>query len=1083
MSALRDWLEAQGLGDYAAAFEAEQLDLEHLPDLDEADLKSLGLPMGPRKTLRKAIEAGIEAPTVSSGRDAERRQITVMFCDLVGSTALSEALDPEELREIMRAYQKAAGGVIERYEGHVAQYLGDGLMTYFGWPRAHEDDAERAVRASLDIVAAVHEVESQKPLAVRIGIATGPVVVGETGAGDASVPNAAVGETPNLAARLQSLAGSDEIVISPSTRRLVGDAFALDSLGDQALKGIAEAVTAWRVEGLAAGRSRFEAARGSRLTPFVGRQSEVSLILDKWAIAQDGEGQVVLLSGEPGIGKSRITEELIRATASDDLIRLRYQCSPFHANSVLYPIIEQFERAARFTREDNVDDRLDKMEALLGDSGDAAESAPFVAAMLSLESDRYPAIDMSPERQAQRLREILSKQVGGLATGRPVLFIFEDAHWIDHSTEEVLDLTISHARDHNLLMVITFRPEYQPRWLGGGDVTALSLTRLGRRQAAAMVARVSGGKALPDAVLDQIVAETDGVPLFVEELTKTVLESGQLTEHEDRWEFDGALPELAIPATLQDSLMARLDRLAPVKEIAQLGACIGRVFSHRLLEAVSPVKGEDLSEALTRLVESELVFRRGSGPEAVYTFKHALVQDAAHGSLLISRRRQFHGRIAAALENAGDAEPELLAYHYGAANDVARAMPLWHQAGAAAAARAANTEAVAHFRKGLEVAEGWQDEAARIRWQLAIGVDLSMTLRTLDRYDEALAVLDWAEGIATNHNEPAERGRVHYSRGNVYFALGKVEGLREEHEKALAYAVEGGSKEMEARAYSGLGDAAYAAGGMATAHDYFKRCVALCEQEDFEEIAASNIHMVGWTAIYLNRPDQAEASARADVELSQRLSAHRPHILSETLAGYVAVERGRNEEGRAALERALALSQRAGASSFDAQAAAMVARQAWFAGNAETVRKYAERSIAAQRVSAMTFFGPFCLGVAALVADDPAEADALLAEAEAALDDGCVSHNYFWFMREAVEIYAGRSDWDQVERHADRLEAYTRPEPLPWCELQIARARALAAHARTPSDATHATLSAIRDRCVAVELVTALPAVDRVLGS
>jgi class 3 adenylate cyclase/tetratricopeptide (TPR) repeat protein len=1082
MSALRTWLEAQGLGNYAAAFEAEQLDFEHLPDLDEADLKSLGLPMGPRKTLRKAIEAGIAAPAASGTRDAERRQITVMFCDLVGSTALSEALDPEELREIMRAYQKAAGGVIERYEGHVAQYLGDGLMTYFGWPRAHEDDAERAVRASLDIVAAVHEIEAEKPLAVRIGIATGPVVVGETGAGDASVPNAAVGETPNLAARLQSLAGSDEIVISPSTRHLVGDAFALDSLGDQALKGIAEAVTAWRVEGLASGRSRFEASRGSRLTPFVGRQSEVSLILDKWAIAQDGEGQVVLLSGEPGIGKSRITEELIRATASDDLIRLRYQCSPFHANSVLYPIIEQFERAARFTREDSVDDRLDKMEALLGDSGDAAESAPFVAAMLSLESDRYAAIDMSPERQAQRLREILSKQVSGLARQRPVLFIFEDAHWIDHSTEEVLDLTISHARDHNLLMVITFRPEYQPRWLGGGDVTALSLTRLGRRQAAAMVARVSGGKALPDAVLDQIVAETDGVPLFVEELTKTVLESGQLSEHEDRWELSGSLPELAIPATLQDSLMARLDRLAPVKEIAQLGACIGRVFSHRLLEAVSPVKGEELSEALARLVESELVFRRGSGPEAIYTFKHALVQDAAHGSLLISRRREFHGRIASALEDAGDAEPELLAYHYGAADDIAHAVPLWHQAGAAAAARAANPEAVAHFRKGLDVAEGWQDEAARIRWQLAIGVDLAMTLRTLDRYDEALDLLDWAEGIAADHNEPAERGRVHYSRGNVYFALGKVEGLQEEHEKALAYAVEGGSKEMEARAYSGLGDAAYAAGGMATAHDYFKRCVALCEREGFEEIAASNIHMVGWTAIYLNRPDQAQASARAGVALSQRLSAHRPHILSETLTGYVAVERGRNEEGRAALERALALSQRAGASSFDAQAAAMVARQAWFAGDGETVRKYAERSIAAQRVSAMPFFGPYCLGVAALVADDPAEADALLGEAEAALDDGCVSHNYFWFMREAVEIYARRGDWDQVERHADRLEAYTRPEPLPWCELQIARARALAAHARAPSDATRATLSAIRDRCVAAELATALPAIDRVLG-
>ncbi|MDP6951278.1 MAG: hypothetical protein QGF53_00820, partial [Alphaproteobacteria bacterium] len=511
--------------------------------------------------------------------------------------------------------------------------------------------------------------------------------------------------------------------------------------------------------------------------------------------------------------------------------------------------------------------------------------------------------------------------------------------------------------------------------------------------------------------------------------------------------------------------------------------CIGRVFSHRLLEAVAPVKGDALAEALSRLVESELVFRRGNGAEAIYTFKHALVQDAAHGSLLISRRREFHGRIAAALEEAGDAEPELLAYHYAAADDIARAVPLWHRAGIEAASRAANTEAVAHFQSGRDLAESWTDDAARIRWQVNIGVDLAMTLRTLDRYDEALEILDWAEAIAASHEDRSECGRVHYCRGNVYFALGKVDGLQEEQEKALAYALEGGSKEMEARAYSGLVDAAYAAARMAEGHDYFKRCVALCEREGFDEIQASNLHMVGWTAIYLNRPDQAAASARACVTLAERLSAHRARILSETLVGYVAVERGHSEEGRAALERALTLSQRAGASSFDAQAAAIVARQAWFAGDEETVRKYAERSIAAQRISAMTFFGPYCLGVAALVAKDRNEANALLAEAEAALEDGCVSHNHLWLMREAVEIHALRGDWDQVERHAARLEDYTQAEPLPWSDLQIARARALAAHARSPSEATRDALAAVRDRCVAAELATALPAIDRVLAT
>ena len=696
MSKIRAWLEENGLGAHAERFEAERIDHDILPQLTDEALTALGLPLGDRLRLLGAIK-DLEAPPAPR-QEAERRQITVMFCDLVGSTALSEKLDPEDLRTLMQNYQQAAGAVIERYGGHVAQYLGDGLMTYFGWPQAHEDDAERAVRASLDIVEAVGAMD----LAVRIGIATGPVVVGETGAGDASVPKLAVGETPNLAARLQGLAGPDEIVVGPSTRRLLGGTFELVDMGEQALKGIVEPVQAHRVGGLAVTEGRFE-AQHPHLTPLVGREAEMAMVMARWEQACAGEGQAILLSGEPGIGKSRITQALRERVADEPHTRLRYQCSPYHTNSALHPVIERIERATGFARDDTPDAKLDKLEQIFASGAGRA----LVASLLSLPVERYPALAMSPQKQKEETLRTLAEQVTELAAIAPVLLILEDAHWIDPTSQELFDLVVPVVASHRVLAIITHRPEYTPPWSDLSHVTQVALDRLGRSEAAAMAARVSDA-ALPDHLLDEIVTRTDGVPLFVEELTKTVVEDA----------------DVSVPATLQDSLMARLDRLGSAKEIAQIGACIGREFSHDLLAMVSPLTQAELSEALLQLVHAELIHRAGSD----YIFKHALVQDAAYDTLLRTRRQELHERIGMAIEERlpeiAAAEPEAVFRHFAAAGLVEPALPYAVKAGQAAMARGAPESGINHLLAGLELLEGAPGAPARAAWELDLRLEL-----------------------------------------------------------------------------------------------------------------------------------------------------------------------------------------------------------------------------------------------------------------------------------------------------------------------------------------------------------------------
>ncbi len=712
------WLRSLGLGQYEALFRASEIEADILPELTEVDLEKLGVPLGHRKRLLRAISALAAAETLaatsaSTGAKphdvAERRQLTVMFCDLVGSTALSARFDPEELREEIRAYQNACSGVVARYDGFVAKFMGDGVLAYFGYPRAHEDDAERAVRAGLEIEAAVTSLETRgtEQLAVRIGIATGLVVVGDLVGEGSAQEQAVVGETPNLAARLQALAEPRQIVLAGATRRLIGDLFRLRDLGRQTVKGFTEPVEAFAVEGVAVTESRFEAARRG-LTDLVGRAAESALLRDRLRKASAGAGQIVLLSGEAGIGKSRLAAQLAAEVASEPHTRLRYQCSPYHRDSVLHPFVVALGRAARLAPEDPAETQLDKLEAILAPAR-IAETAPLFASLLSIPTgDRYPPLALSAAQQRRLTLAALLDQLEALARQKPVLMLFEDAHWADATSLEVLDLTVERVRALPVLVMITFRPEYEAPWTGLSHVTSIALDRLAPAEVETLAEHVAG-RPLPPEVTAQIVAKTDGVPLFVEELTKAVLEGGLLVAGPQGWRLDGPLPPFAIPATLQDSLAARLDRLAPIKEIAQIGAAIGREFSYPLLRAVAGRDEPALRAALAQLEEAELLFRSGAPPDARYTFKHALVQDTAYETLLRSRRQILHRRIADALRGEfpaiAAAEPELVAHHLTQAGLDEPAIEWWGKAGDQALRRSAFKEAAAHLGKAIELAD------------------------------------------------------------------------------------------------------------------------------------------------------------------------------------------------------------------------------------------------------------------------------------------------------------------------------------------------------------------------------------------
>jgi len=740
------WLRGLGLERYATAFSDNDVDAAVMPRLTADDLIALGVTsVGHRRKLLDAIAAlrGDVAPVpepAATVLPAERRQLTVMFCDLVGSTALSSQLDPEDLREVIAAYHRGVAEIVRSFDGFVAKYMGDGVLVYFGFPSAHEHDAERAVCAGLGITDAVSRLEVRTiKLQARVGIATGLVVVGDLVGEGSAQEQSVVGETPNLAARLQALAEPDAVVIAAGTRRLIGDLFEYRDLGAVEVKGIAEPVPTWQVLRSSAVASRFEALRGSVLSPLVGRGEEIDLLLRRWARAKSGDGQVVLVSGEPGLGKSRLTAELEERLQSQPHVLLRYFCSPFHQDSALYPFIDQLGRASWFAHDDPPAAKLEKLEALLARAALSDEDVAFIADLMSLPaSERHPLPNLSPQRKKENTLEALIRQLEVLASRRPVIMIFEDAHWIDPTSRELLELLVERIRSLPVLLIVTFRPELQSPWIGQPQVTMLALNRLDQHDRTALVDQIAGGKALPSEVIDRIIGRTDGVPLFIEELTKSVLESGLLREQSDRYVLDGALPPLAIPTSLNDSLMARLDRLASVRLVAQTGAAIGREFSYALLRAVSPLPDDELQTALARLVTSELVFQRGIPPDAVYAFKHALVQDAAHGSLLRSARQQLHAQIAEALEvqspETKENQPELLAQHCAEAGLVDESAAYWGKAGRRSAARSAMAEAVAQFQKGLDQLVLLPDSLERQQKELELCSGLGAALMIVKGY-------------------------------------------------------------------------------------------------------------------------------------------------------------------------------------------------------------------------------------------------------------------------------------------------------------------------------------------------------------
>lgn len=777
MPSIDSWLADIGLQKYATAFEDAEIDFETLPDLLEEDLKELGLPLGPRRKIWKAISQLAAAPAMpvkgaaadpadESVAHAERRHLTVMFVDLVGSTEMVMRMDAEDMRGIITKYQSAVADVVAEFDGFVATLLGDGVMCYFGWPHANEDDTDRAVRAGLAIIDATRRITTPDgaALASRVGVAAGIVVVGDLTGGDARQEAAVVGETPNLAARLQAVAEPNQLVVPSEVLPLLGTGFELLSLGPQEFKGIGRPVEAFVVKGEAAVESRFAARRTGSITPIVGRDAEVSTILECWSSAKSGQGRMVVLDGEAGIGKSRVVQAVIDAVSTDNSRRMMFQCSPYHTESAYYPIIQQMSSAAGFAADDSTDVRLSKMEALV--EGDHRTHG-LVAILLGIDGTaRYGDLDMPPTQLRALVMQTFVQLLIKAAQDKPLMLVFEDIHWIDPTSLELLDAILANVADHKIMILATARPSFDHDFQAPDLVTQLELSRLGRDMTRAVVGKLTSGRTLPDEIMNLIARRTDGVPLFIEELTKTILENGALLADGDGYLVNGALGDIAIPATLHDSLMARLDRLNPIKEIAQIAACIGREFSHDLISRICDLSKDKLESALDQLIAAELIGPSGAPAQRTYLFKHALVRDAAYESLLKKRRRLFHQRILNALEEKPDTAPELLATHAEAAGLTDRAIALWAAAGKAAISRPAYKEGEAHLRRAIalnapQVTAGDRDaleKAVDLKVQLFVAISPGKGLWS----DEALTTLEEALELADRLGETPLRGDIIY---------------------------------------------------------------------------------------------------------------------------------------------------------------------------------------------------------------------------------------------------------------------------------------------------------------------------------
>lgn len=911
MDSIKEWLERHGLTEFISVFEEERVDFETLPELTDADLKDLGLPLGPRKKLLKAIRelgagpatappplvdavAGSEVAPLAGRGEAERRQLTVMFADLVGSTELSRQLDPEDLREINRAYQDSAKTIIESYGGFVARYMGDGVLAYFGYPQAHEDDAERAVRAGLGLTDAVPGLEGPVKLSVRIGIATGPVVVGDIIGEGASQESAVVGETPNLAARLQGVADENSIVIGDQTRRLTAGVFHYVDLGRHSLKGFEGLTQVWEVRGEAASASRFEAHHGDELGAFVGREHDLGMLLERWGRAIGGEGQAVLVTGEAGIGKSRVTAALRgqlsnSAHANSAHVWVRHQCSPHHTNSALHPFISQLERASRFDASDDDGTKLQKLDALLARGRQSANSeAPYLLAeLLSLSTKgRLPPLELTPREKKAKTFEALMSQLAGLSNDTPVLWIFEDAHWADPTTRELLEHIIDRLHDLPVLAVITARPEYEPEWAGLGQASVLPLGRLSRTQSTTLVENLTDGKMLPDVVLEQIIEKTDGVPLFVEELTKAVLESGLLVGRSDRYELVGSFGSVGIPSTLQDSLMARLDRLGDAKRVAQTAAVIGREFRWELLSRVMSGQAASLERSLGKLVEAGMLFRRGMAPADRYVFKHALVQDAALDSMLRRVRQAVNKRIAEVLESeyptVAEAQPEVLAHHFTEAGEAKRAIGYWQQAGQRDAQRSAYVETVNHLSKALQLLNTLAESVARDEQELTIQSVLGPAQMAVQGFasDAVEQTYNRARELCEKTGRSDQLFQTLYGLFRLHLIRAQYDSASVLAKKLLAQAERQEDRTYRITAHRAIGNSALWLGEVGKAQSHLERGASLYDREADRGLALlygddPGVDCLSYSALaqwWLGHADQAIALRNQAVVLARELS-------------------------------------------------------------------------------------------------------------------------------------------------------------------------------------------------------------------
>jgi class 3 adenylate cyclase/predicted ATPase len=842
-------------------------------------------------------------PTTPSTPDAERRQLTVMFCDLVDSTKLSSQLDPEDYRDVVRAYQKVCSEVIQHYEGHVAQLLGDGLLVYFGYPQAHEDDAQRAIRTGLGIVEAIGALNTRLErdkgirLAVRLGIHTGLVVVGEMGAGRQE--QLALGEVPNVASRIQGLAAPDTVVISSSTYRLIQGYFECQEFGAQTLRGVSQPIAVYRVLQESGAQSRLDVASTRGLTPLVGREPDVALLLERWEHAKAGHGQVVLLSGEGGIGKSRLVQVVKEHVAHEPHTRWECRSSPYYQNTALHPLLDFFQRALHWQQDGSLAEKLDTLEQELRQYRlPLTETMPLFAPLLALSvpEDRYPHLALSPQRLRQKTLESIIAMLLERAEREPVLFILEDLHWTDPTTLEFLGLLVEQVPTAALSMLLTCRPEFQPSWSHRSYLTEITVNRLSRQQIARVAEYVAGGKTLPPELLQQTVAKTDGVPLFVEEMTKAILESGHLKEVDGHYELVGSLSTLTIPATLQDSLMARLDRLVTAKAVAQYAAVIGRQFAYDVLATVSQLDEAILQRELGRLVDAEIVYQRGLPPQATYVFKHALIQDAAYASLLKSTRQHYHQRIAQVLEEqfpetvAG--QPELLAHHYTEASLTEKAVPYWHHAGQKAIERSAHVEAIAHLRQGLALLQTLPETPQRLQREVDMLITLGASLIAVKGFAarEVGETYTYARQLCEHLEDPYQRFPV--LRGLWHYAIVRAE-LRTAHalgEQLLSLAQHTQDTAMLVAAHAALGRTLFFLGMYASAHTHLTQGIALYDRQQhrasaflYGEDAGVVCHsFTAWALWRLGYPAQGLVQTDKAVTLAQQ-SAH-PFSLSFVLS-------------------------------------------------------------------------------------------------------------------------------------------------------------------------------------------------------